>query len=33
MPQKYIYLLIGAVGGYLVAKNSDNGGWFSGWFG
>jgi len=32
MPQKYTYMLIGAVAGYLIAKNSDNGGWFSGWF-
>jgi len=31
MPQKYIYLFIGAVAGYVVAKNSDSG-WFSGWF-
>ena len=32
MPQKYIYLIIGGVAGYLVAKNANNGGWFSNWF-
>jgi len=31
MPQKYTYMIIGAVVGYLAAKNSE-GGWFSGWF-